>query len=222
MKKILTLFIILLSGIIFSGLSFIPTTNQTQDNVKLVHTNYTSIFSKSKRYPVMVEWWATKQKVSCDTPLKRKDNFKPDPLLPKYTDLGKDYKGSGFNRGHLMPAADNLCQTQKVQDECFYFSNMAAQYHSLNAGDWKSLETLERVLATEKDSIHVWCGNIGEIKKIGSVSVPKQCWKVMYIVETKTWMSFLFNNDKTTPDGYENNKVDIKIIEGLTGFKFSK
>jgi endonuclease G len=222
MKKILTLFIILLSGFIFSGLNFISTTNQTQDNVKLVHTNYTSTFSKSKRYPVMVEWWATKQKVNCDTPLKRKDNFKPDPLLPKYTDLGKDYKGSGFDRGHMMPAADNLCQTQQVQDECFYFSNMSAQYHSLNAGDWKSVETLERILATEKDSIHVWCGNIGEIKKIGSVSVPKQCWKVMYIVKTKTWMSFLFNNDKTTPDGYENNKVDIKIIESLTGFKFSK
>ena len=222
MKKILTLFIVLLSGIIFSGLNFKLTTNQTQDNVILVHTNYTSTFSKSKRYPVMVEWWATKQKVSCATPLKRKDNFKPDPLLPKYTDLANDYKGSGFDRGHMMPAADNLCQTQQVQDECFYFSNMAAQYHRLNAGDWKSLETFERVLASEKDSIHVWCGNIGEITKIGSVSVPKQCWKVMYVVKTKTWMSFLFNNDKSTPDGYENNKVDIKIIESLTGFKFSK
>jgi endonuclease G len=222
MKKILTLFAVLSSGIIFSGLNFKPTTNQTQDNVILVHTNYTSTFSKSKRYPVMVEWWATKQKVSCATPLKRKDNFKPDSLLPKYTDLANDYKGSGFDRGHMMPAADNLCQTQQVQDECFYFSNMAAQYHRLNAGDWKSLETFERVLASEKDSIHVWCGNIGEITKIGSVSVPKQCWKVMYVVKTKTWMSFLFNNDKSTPDGYENNKVDIKIIESLTGFKFLK
>jgi hypothetical protein len=43
----------------------------------------------------MVEWWITRAKVNCPTPLKRKDNFKPDPLLPIETDLAKDYVGSG-------------------------------------------------------------------------------------------------------------------------------
>ena len=111
-----------------------------QDVVVLKHTNYTSHYSKSKKYPVMVEWWITKAKVSCPTPLARKDNFKPDPKLPSETDLLNDYKGSGTDRGHMMPAAENLCQTPAIQDECFYFSNMAAQYHSLNAGDWKSVK----------------------------------------------------------------------------------
>lgn len=168
----------------------------------------------------MVEWWATKAKVSCLTPLKRKDNFKPDPLLVGYTDIAKDYVGSGTDRGHMMPAADNLCQTQNIQDECFYFSNMSAQYHSLNAGDWKSVETLERDLASKQDSVHVWCGNIGEVKRIGRVAVPKQCWKVMFIVKTKEWRSFLFENDTTKPDGFTNNVVDVSVIEKLTGFKF--
>jgi endonuclease G len=168
----------------------------------------------------MVEWWATKAKVSCDRPLARKDNFKPDPLLPNETNLAIDYKGSGFDRGHMMPAADNLCQTPLVQDECFYFSNMSAQYHSLNAGDWKGVETLERQLASEKDSIHVWCGNIGEIKKIGTVSVPEKCWKVIYIKKTGEWMAYLFTNDQSKPDGYANNKVDVSEIEKLTKFKF--
>ena len=67
------------------------------------------------------------------------------------------------------------------QEECFYFSNMAAQYHSLNAGDWKSVETLERDLASTNDSIHIWCGNIGVLKKIGSTSAPLKCWKVIHI-----------------------------------------
>jgi len=210
MKKLLIVTLFCLSSIV----------SYSQDTVRIKHTNYSTVFSKSKKYPVVVEWWVTKNMVTCPTPLKRKDNFKPDPKLFQYTDLSKDYVGSGFDRGHMMPAADNLCQTQQVQDECFYFSNMAAQYHSLNAGDWKSLETFVREEAKKSDSIRVWCGNIGEIKKIGSVSVPKYCWKVIYIKKENIWKSFLFENNTSKPDGFQNNEVEISDIEKMTGLKF--
>jgi endonuclease G len=206
--------VVTLGFILTSLLSF------SQDTIRIKHTNYTTVFSKTKHYPVLVEWWATKSMVSCPTPLKRKDNFKPDPKLPKETDIAKDYVGSGTDRGHMMPAADNLCQTPQIQDECFYFSNMSAQYHSLNAGDWKSLETLTRQLASEQDSIKVWCGNIGEIKKIGVISVPKQCWKVIYIKKTKIFKAYLFDNTITKPDGLENNLVKLTVIKKLTKYKF--
>ena len=120
----------------------------------------------------------------------------------------------------MMPAAENLCQTPAIQDECFYFSNMAAQYHSLNAGDWKSVETMERELSKQQDSVKVWCGNIGVAKRIGRVAVPTKCWKVIYIVKTKEWMAFLFDNNTSKPDGIHNNQVDKIDIEKLTGFKF--
>jgi endonuclease G len=210
MKKLL----ILLSFILIS------ITSNAQDVVIIKHTNYTTHYSKSKMYPVMVEWWLTKSMISCSTPLKRKDNFKPDPKLVKETDIAKDYVGSGTDRGHMMPAAENLCQTPAVQDECFYFSNMSPQYHSLNAGDWKSVEVLERKIALEKDSVRIWCGNVGEIKRIGRVAVPKQCWKVIYVKKTKEWSAFLFENNTSKPDGYLNNQVSVSVIEKLTGFKF--
>ena len=192
-----------------------------QDIVVIKHTNYTTHFSKSKRYPVMVEWWITKAKVNCPTPLKRKDNFKPDPKLVKETDIAKDYVGSGTDRGHMMPAAENLCQTPAVQDECFYFSNMAAQYHSLNAGDWKSVETMEREWAQKDDSVHVWCGNIGVAKTIGKgTAVPTHCWKVIYIKSKNEWHAYLFANTTDKPDGMQNNEVPVAQIEKITGFKF--
>ena len=198
----------------------ITVTLKAQDVVQLKHTNYISHFSKSKKYPVMVEWWETKALIGCPNPLPRKDNFKPDPLLPNETNIGKDYINSGFDRGHLMPAKSNQCQTSFVQDECFYYSNMVAQYHRLNAGDWKSLETLTREIAVREDSVHIWAGNVGELKKIGTTSVPTQCWKVVYIVKTKEWMAFIFNNDLSNPDGINNNKVDVSDVEKLSGFKF--
>ena len=207
-------------GLLLITLLIVSFVTIAQDVVVLKHTNYTSHFSKSKKYPVMVEWWETKAKIDCEKPLPRKDNFKPDPLLVSETDLASDYVGSGFDRGHLMPAKSNQCQTSAVQDECFYFSNMAAQYHRLNAGDWKSLETLTRDVATINDSVHIWAGNIGEIKKIGKVSVPKQCWKVFYIVKNKEWFAYLFENDLSNPDGINNNKVSKSDIEKLTGLKF--
>ena len=200
--------------------AFFAIGGRAQDVVVLKHTNYTSHFSKSKKYPVMVEWWETKAKVACEKPLARKDNFKPDPQLPNETNIGQDYVGSGFDRGHLMPAKSNQCQTQQIQDECFYYSNMAAQYHRLNAGDWKSLETLTREIASKQDSVHIWAGNVGEIKRIGKVAVPKQCWKVVYTKKTNEWMFFLFENDLSNPDGINNNKVLREDIEKLTGLKF--
>jgi endonuclease G len=214
MKKFIHLITVVLISLVFVSSS------QIQDEVVLKHTNYTSLFSKSKKYPVMVEWWVTKSMVTCSTPLKRKDNFKPDPLLPEHTNIAKDYVGSGYDRGHMMPAADNLCQTQLIQDESFYFSNMSAQTHRLNAGDWKSLETFTREESKIKDSIHVWAGNVGEIKKIGSVSVPKYCWKVIHIKKENKWVAYLFENNTSNPDGFKNNEVSLKEITSLTGFTF--
>ena len=210
MKKVLSLVTLLV----------ISVTLFAQDVIVLKHTNYTSHFSKSKKYPVMVEWWETKAKIGCANPLPRKDNFKPDPLLPKETDLGADYVGSGYDRGHLMPAKSNQCQTQVIQDECFYYSNMVAQTHRLNAGDWKSLETMTREWAVKDDSVHIWAGNVGELKKIGKVSVPTKCWKVVYFKKSKEWMAFLFDNNESKPDGIYNNKVELIDIEKLTGLKF--
>lgn len=199
---------------------FVSVTVSAQDVAVLKHTNYTAHYSKSKKYPVMVEWWETKAKIACEKPLARVDRFKPDPLLVAETDLESDYKGSGFDRGHLMPAKSNQCQTPEVQNECFYFSNMAAQYHRLNAGDWKSLETLTREWATANDSVHIWAGNVGELKRIGRVAVPRQCWKVVYIKKSNEWSFYLFDNDLSNPDGIHNNKVLREDIEALTGFRF--
>jgi len=192
-----------------------------QDVVVLKHKEYTSYFSKSRKYPVMVEWWATRAKVGCPTPLPRKDNFKPDPLLPVETDLGTDYVKSGYDRGHVSPAADNLCMTPEIQDECFYFSNMIPQTHTLNAGIWKTLEVHTRTLALEQDSIHVWAGAVGSQGKIGKVTVPIQCWKVIYVKKSKEWMAFLFNNDKSKPGSLNEVKVTLEDIQKLTSLKFN-
>jgi endonuclease G len=166
-------------------------------------------------------WWDTKAKVKCMQPLKRNNTFAPDPLLPDETNLAKDYLKSGFDKGHNDPCDDNLCQTDQVQRECFYFSNMAAQYHAFNAGSWENLEKITRNIASTVDSVYVRCGSIGELKMIGRVYVPTQMWKVLYIKAQHTYRAFLFNNTiDDSGNGKNGNEVPVATIIKLTGFKF--
>jgi endonuclease G len=191
----------------------------SQDTVTLHHKAYSTTYSKSKHYPVKVEWWVTRAGLTCPIKAKRGDRFIADPKLPAETNLQADYTGQGFDRGHNFPAADAACN-QVSNNESFYFSNMTAQYPSLNRGDWKSLEILVRDYAIKEDSVHVWCGSVGVAKKIGTTSVPTQCWKVIYFKKSNEWMAFLFDNNTMKADGLKNNEVTLDEIEELTGFKF--
>jgi endonuclease G len=208
MKQLMVAMLLLLSVAVYS-----------QDVVILKHKAYTTHYSKSKHYPVMVEWWVTKAQLTCPVKVKRGDKFIADPKLPNETNLQSDYTGAGFDRGHNMPAADVVCD-QVANEESFFFSNMTAQYPALNRGDWKTLEMLSRTLALESDSVKVWCGSIGVAKKIGTTSVPTQCWKVIYIKKSKEYMAFIFDNTTDKADGIYNNKVEVIDVEKLTGFKF--
>ena len=205
---------------LLSAFLILSLSSSAQDTVRLVHKEFTTVFSKSKKYPVLVEWWLTKQKVTCTSPVPRKDQFIPDPLLASETDLTKDYTGSGFDRGHMAPAADNQCSGPDAMKECFYFSNMTPQYGSLNRGDWKTLEMRTRELAQSQDSVRIWTGSVGESKKVQRLSIPEKCWKVVYIKKTNEWQAYIFNNNQSKANGLEDNKVSVKDVEQLTNLKF--
>jgi endonuclease G len=99
---------------------------------------------------------------------------------------------------------------------------MIPQTHTLNAGIWKTLEVQTRAWALQQDSIHVWAGAVGDKGKIGRITVPTKCWKVVYVKKSKEWMAFLFENDKSKPGSLNEVKVDVADVEKLTGFKFNK
>jgi len=107
------------------------------DEVVIGHMNYKTTFSKHHRYPTHVEWWVTRAKLECKNPVSRTDKFLPDPQLRKDSDIDDDYVKSGFDRGHLSPAADARCNITHMA-ESFYFTNMAPQYPGLNRGQWKN------------------------------------------------------------------------------------
>ena len=66
--------------------------------------------------------------------------FRMDPDLRGCTQaMREDYSGSGWTKGHLMPAAD-AAFSSTAMSETFYFTNICPQNEVLNAGDWQYLE----------------------------------------------------------------------------------
>jgi DNA/RNA endonuclease G (NUC1) len=67
--------------------------------------------------------------------------FKPDPELAGLPRAElSDYKGSGFDRGHMAPAGD-FKNSQPLMDQSFYLSNMVPQHGlTFNRGIWAELE----------------------------------------------------------------------------------
>ena len=85
----------------------------------------------------------------------RDDAFAEDPEIPEeYRSTLKDYKNSGFSRGHLCPSADRLCSTEQNQ-QTFFLSNMQPQYQNHNGGLWLRLENKIRDWADNCDTLYV-------------------------------------------------------------------
>ena len=194
---------------------------QAQDTVRVKHGNYESVFSVGNRYPILVEWWVTKAKLECTNPTKRQDRFLPDPFLRRESNLDNDYRGSGFDRGHLSPAADARCNARHME-ESFYFTNMAPQTAGLNRGQWKNLEEWTRYLATQNDSVFVRAGCVGESRRIHRVAVPTHCWKIIVVKRTNETTAYVFPNAIERSESFEMHMVSLDSINKLTGFRFNR
>lgn len=84
----------------------------------------------------------------------RTDDFRADPLVSTGSDTLADYSGSGYDRGHLCPAAD-MKLNQTSMSETFFLSNMSPQGAGFNRGIWSSVEDQVRKWAIEFDGLKV-------------------------------------------------------------------
>lgn len=159
----------------------IPTITEERSDRVITHKGYTVSYNYDWKIPNWVAYELTDLEVQGEVP--RYDRFKPDPMVPQgATATTNDYKHSGYDRGHMAPAAD-MKWDEQVMKESFYLSNICPQNPNLNGGVWKDLEEQVRDLASQKGKIFVVCGpivndisnTIGENK----VVVPQAFYKVL-------------------------------------------
>lgn len=99
--------------------------------------------------------------------VSRKDNFRPDPsVAPSHRVVRSDYTRTGFDRGHLAPAAAMLWSFDAMNDS-FFMTNIAPQVGAgFNQHIWKSLETKMRQWACDRGALHVVTGPLYERRPV--------------------------------------------------------
>ncbi len=156
--------------------------------------------------------------------VSRANSFQADPLITTGSATLLDYKESGFDRGHLLPAGD-MKFTKEAMKDTFYMSNMTPQPAKFNRGRWSMLENLMRAWALKYEQIWIVTGPVlkKNLPQIGmsKVSVPFEYFKAIIRREGNSYkgIAFLMNTDVPYPN-LNTYTLSINQVEDYSGIDF--
>jgi endonuclease G len=199
--------------------AYLPTST-TKQIVK--HKYYTLSYNEKFE---QAEWVAYELKKEY---LKNNDFKRPyfieDPKVTTGSADWRNYKKSGYDKGHLCPAGDMEFDKSAYTDT-FFTSNISPQKHDFNSGIWNRLEQKTRYWAGKYNDIYIVTGGIlkDSDKKIGTeeVSVPKYFYKIILAKSGKEHkaIAFLVPNEDSDKSLYDF-VVPIETLEKMSGIDF--
>ena len=182
------------------------------------YSGFTSYFNPDTHIPNCVAYEIIESETTGDEP--RKKSFEADHTIDGCAE-SSDYRNSGYDRGHMAPAAD-MKWSKVAMDESFLMTNIRPQVKSLNSGIWHRLEQRVREWAARDSSIIVVCGPIftpgKPVEQIGEigVAVPHRFFKALYAPGRNIGIAFIFDNDKVKGE-LRKYAVTIDSVERETG-----
>lgn len=156
----------------------------------------------------------------------RPRDFKTDPNVRTGSATDSDYRGSGYDRGHLAPFADFAWNREQAQ-ETFYLSNISPQARQFNQGVWRELEELTRDWANRFKRLYVVTGPVmtedpkGTIGRQNRVAIPAAYYKVLLDVDDpeRKGIGFVIPNEISF-DPLPKYAMSIDEVEYITGIDF--
>lgn len=186
------------------------------------YIGFTISFNKDNSTPNYVAWELLGEETSGEQ--SRSNKFWTDSEIDGCPTT-KDYSNSGYDRGHMCPAADQKWSREAMED-CFVMANICPQLHALNAGAWATLENKERQWAQRDSAIMIIAGPIydkTDTKRIGEagVRVPGAFFKVLAApyADRPRGIAFVYPN-MTAPGNMQDYAMSIDDLEKITGYDF--
>ena len=158
---------------------------------------------------------------------ERSNDFHADSKISTGSATPEDYTRSGYDRGHLAPAAD-MSFSKAAMHDSFNMSNMSPQAPQFNRGIWKNLEEQVRKWVNTFGSLYVVSGPILDkdaynYKAIGKnqVAVPEYYYKVLLTKagDRVIAVAFILPNDKDKGSIWDY-AVSVDEVEERTGLDF--
>lgn len=174
---------------------------QAMPTRELCFRQFAVLHSGITRTPLWVGEHLTAAQVEAAEGMSRTNRFHAEKALPpsERSELA-DYKGSGFDRGHMAPSGD--MPDAKSQAESFSLSNMVPQNHRLNTGLWSQIEETVRDVASMDGEVWIVTGPLfigQDVQAIGTnnVLVPTIVWKAVYDPKRGGAAVYVADNDDT-------------------------
>lgn len=214
------------------------------DNLRF-HQNFVLSFDSAKRNAKWVLEHITKNSSSGQGSRADVRFFEDVGLEPRFRSRLEDYRNSGYDRGHLAPAANHKGD-QAGLTETFSMSNISPQVgKGFNRDYWARFERFVKTLAWNSDDVYVITGPLYVAQKtpqgyvmhhpmIGKppclVAVPTHFYKVV-LAESKSNLpfdapkisvgAFVMPNDQIQPDHpLTAFSVPLEMLENVAGMRF--
>lgn len=207
-----------------NGWPLLPEMTVSRGGQVIAHTGFTLCYDADRKTPYWVAWLLTADRVDGTAP--RYNKFMPDPAVRGAQAYTSDYTKSGYDRGHMAPAAD-MKWSETAMRESFYLSNVCPQNRNLNRGDWNDLEELTRQWARRFGTVSITAGPIYYTDKparIGAnrVAVPNAFFKVLLIgyPDSPCAYGFVFPNvaGNRPLTAYQYTVDEVERITGMDFF----
>jgi endonuclease G len=193
----------------------------------LCYDAFAVLHSGRTKTPVFVVEKLTAAQLADASDEERTNKFFADARLPSAERATlEDYKGSGFDRGHMAPAAD--MPTAQAMAQSFSLANMVPQAPENNRKLWAGLENdTRRYVRRAKGPVYVFTGPVyhaagAQVIGKGRVWVPKQLYKLVYDRSAnRAWAHWVENENEAKagkPITYRElvQRTGIEFLPGIS------
>lgn len=211
----------------------------TPNNYLIARPQYALSYNRDKGIPNWASWQLNTSWLGS---LPRAP-FVTDTSLPPtwYQVRTDDYTGSGFDRGHVVPAADRN-KRQADNEAVFLMTNIIPQAADNNRGPWEKLERYCRDLAKQGKELYIisgWAGSGGKGERgkktaiaRGKIAVPAATWKIVVVLnqpgsglesianDTRVITVVMPNTQGIKDDDWRSYRQSVDTLEQITGYDF--